>query len=238
MAELTDEQKAAAEKAARDKLQADADRKAEHERIATEAGDKARKAMLAELGIDDPAKAKAALKAQADADAARLTEAERTKKILDDALDARGKLEAKSKALESERDAAVEVSRKVRLLSAQGVQPADLDLAAYLLDQAKAADAKLNETEWCAELKKARPYFFAPAAAPAPVTTSPPLPNPGIRPGAAPGVPGASPYGGNPPPAPTQIPGGSFNAMTATRAELAAHAASPQHKAALRGRPS
>lgn len=234
MAELTDEQKAAAALVAKEKAESDA-RKAEHERIAADASEKARKAMLAELGISDPAQAKAALKAQADAETARLSESERTKKVLDDALDARGKLEAKTKALESERDAAVESARKVRFLSAQGVRPADLDLAAYLLDQARGTDAKFDETAWCAELKKARPYFFAePAQAPTPagVSTSPPLPNPAAR--------TVSPFGANAPPPPVPVPvvpsGGAFNALTASRAEMAAHAQTPGHKAALRGR--
>ncbi len=187
---------------------APAPRTVDVERLEARASEKARKALLDELGIDDPATAKVALEEAKAARAAKLSADERAAAALTDATTKATKLQAKLDAAEKERDAH---STALTLIKA-GVQPGEVDYVAFQHEKARAGK-DFDEAKWLTELRAEKPYLFAPAADPkapanaadtrAPATTTPPR------------QPAPSPYGNGPP---GQTP--QFDALTATPEQL------------------
>jgi hypothetical protein len=219
---MTEEEQKKAREAKEAEDRAKAERKAELDRAAVEGSEAARKALLAELGVTDPKEAKEALEAKKKAENERLSEAERTKKEHGELLSAKEKAEAKEKAAEARALAAEARAKKIESLSAAGVKPGELKVAIFLFDDAKAADAKLEEADFVKGLKKERPWLFADAPAQAAAGGQPAHTAPGhLPPPGTPAVPWANPwqpapgatggYGGQPPPAPAS-PYGSAGA--------------------------
>jgi hypothetical protein len=133
----------------------------------------ARKALLAELGVTDPDQAKAALKAQKDAEDARLTEAERQAKALKASLEEVSKAQAKADKAEAE----VKVMKAQNLmrdkLDSHGVAPsARVMVEALYSSSSQAKD--FDEAKFFEAVRKDHPSLFGSAATAAPSTTSPP----------------------------------------------------------------
>lgn len=166
----------------------------------------ARAAALKEMGFADEAAFKADQKKRKEEAAAKLSENERNALALKESLDARGAAEA---AVEKHKAEAKSLRDQLAMrdrLDEQGVAPKERLIAETLFSHAK-AQKDFDEKKFFDELRKERPYLFGAAAAVAPpaasTTATPPA--------------GGSAFGGPPP-----TSGKPFNAMTATREELAA----------------
>lgn len=165
-----------------------------------------RREALKEMGFKDEAEFKADQKARKEAADAKLSESERNQKALKEALDARG---AAEQAIEKHKSEAKTLREQLAMrdkLDEKGVAPKERIIAETLYAHAKNAK-DFDEAKFFEELQKERPYLFGSAvtaaAPPANTTASPPA--------------GGSPFGVPPP-----SNGKPFNAMTATREELAA----------------
>lgn len=165
----------------------------------------ARAAVLKDLGFDSEDAYKAHLAEKKRADEARMSEAEKREKAFKDALDERGKAEAKAEKHKSEAEALrAQIALRDKLDTEQ-VKPGERRVAEVLLEDERAKLGKdFNETKFWTELRKERPYLFAgdqpQQQASANTTTSAPAGASG----------GASPFGG------TQ----TFDAMTAPKEEV------------------
>lgn len=147
---------------------------------------KAEAELLKKLGLKDADEAKAILKAHREAEAAKLTEAERQKKALDDAMNARAEVEAKAEkhaARVKELEEQVEMRDR---LDAQGVAPKERALAEAAYRNEKALKGKdFDEAKFWEEQKKERPFLFGSSTAPLASTTTKPTgtaPQPGVLP--------------------------------------------------------
>ena len=146
-------------------------------------------------------------KARKEAADAKLSEGERNQQALKEALDARG---AAEQAIEKHKGEAKALRDQLAMrdkLDEKGVAPKERLIAETLYAHAKASK-DFDEAKFFEDLQKERPYLFGAAASAA----SPPPANTTASPPA-----GGSPFG-VPPPA----NGKPFNAMTASREELAA----------------
>lgn len=166
----------------------------------------ARAAALKEMGFADEAAFKADQKRRKEEADAKLSENERNAKALKESLDARGAAEA---AVERHKAEAKVLRDQIAMrdrLDEHGVAPKERLIAETLFSHAK-AQKDFDEKKFFEELRKERPYLFGAAAVAAPpaasTTATPP--------------PGGSAFGVAPP-----TNGKPFNAMTATREELAA----------------
>lgn len=253
---MTDEEKKAKEAEEKKKAEDEKARKAELdaavEKAVAKAIEKTKKDLLAEIGVDDPAAAKAAVEAAKKAEDARLSEAEKAQKAIKEALDGRAAAEAKLKELEASSkasvDAATERARRAEFFADAGVRPGDRVVVGALLDAAKAADAKLDEKAWAEGLKKERPYLFGAAAQPADTSTAPPGQGAGAGAGATPGAGGFVPStAGAPMLAPPGAPAGplfgfgqaagGFGAFVPAAGGHPAFAPPPGQQAGQGGRP-
>lgn len=144
----------------------------------------ARLAAVKDLGFDSIEAFEAdkvARKKEADA---KLSDNERTKKALDETLDARTKAEARAEKLKLENDALREQAATRDTLDAQGVAPKERRVTEVLLADAKAAakaeGKAFDEKKFFEDQRKERPYLFG-AAAPAGAQASASNAAPGVR---------------------------------------------------------
>lgn len=142
---------------------------ADLDKVRAEASEAARKTaraeFLKELGFDDEEAYAKHKKAKADEENAKLSEGERTKKLYNEALDARGKAEAKLEAEKAARKAAEEALALRDRFDAQGVLPGERKFVEVALSDAEAAAKKASETfdeaKFFKDLRDKRPYFFS-----------------------------------------------------------------------------
>lgn len=151
---------------------------------------KAEADLLKKLGVKDAKEIESVLKSHRDAEAARMTEAEKTKKALDEAMNARGDAEAKADKHASrvkELEAQIELRDK---LDANGVAPKERIVAEALLKAEKQIKGKdFDEAKFFEQLRTERPYLFGSAQAPAQQQ--------GATTGPTPPAPAGGAYGGN-----------------------------------------
>jgi hypothetical protein len=133
-----------------------------------------RAAALKDLGFDSEEAYKAHLDEKKKAEDAKLSELDKSKKLYSEALDARGKAEAKYEAEKAARKAAEDALALRDRLDAQGVLPGERKFVQVELSDAEAAakkaSAAFDEKKFFEELRKTRPYFFS-KDAPTPATT-------------------------------------------------------------------
>lgn len=152
---------------------------ADLEKARAEARDAARKEARAEFlkeqGFDSEDAYKAHLDEKKKAEDAKLSEGERTKKLYNEALDARGKAEAKLEAEKAARKAAEDALALRDRLDNHGVLPGERKFVKVALEEAEAAAKKASETfdevKFFKELRESRPFFFS-KEAPQLATTS------------------------------------------------------------------
>lgn len=162
---------------------------ADIEKARAEASESARKearaGFLKELGFDSEEAYKAHLDEKKKVEDAKLSESERTKKLYNEALDARGKAEAKLEAEKAARKAAEDALALRDRLDAQGVLPGERKFVEVALSDAEAAAKKagktFDEAKFFEELRKTRSYFFS-KDAPSLATTTTGAPAPGTNP--------------------------------------------------------
>lgn len=134
----------------------------------------ARAAVLKDLGFDSEDAYKAHLDEKKKAELDKLSELDKSKKLYSEALDARGKAEAKLEAEKAARQAAEDALALRDRLDAQGVLPSERKFVQVELSDAEAAAKKAKETfdeaKFFKDLREKRPYFFA-KDAPQPATT-------------------------------------------------------------------
>lgn len=146
---------------------------AELEKARAEAKEAARKEARAEFlkeqGFESEEAYKAHLDEKKKAEDAKLSENERAKKLYNEALDARGKAEAKLEAERAARKAAEEALALRDRLDAQGVLPSERKFVEVALEEAEATAKKagkaFDEKAFFEELRKTRSYFFSKEAA-------------------------------------------------------------------------
>lgn len=173
---------------------------------AAKAQAEARAAVLKDLGYDSEDAYKKALDEKKKADDAKLSDQERQKKALDDALDGRGKAEERATKHKERADAAEAALALRDLFDAEGIAPSERRVVEVLLADARDADKKagkaFDEKAFFADLRQKRAYLFGgPSQQPA---------------NTAPGAPPASPFGNGP----TPPNGQSFDALTATDEQI------------------
>lgn len=142
---------------------------ADLEKARTEAREAARKEARAEFlkeqGFDSEDAYKAHLEEKKKAEDAKLSEGERAKKLYNEALDARGKAEAKLEAEKAARKAAEDALALRDRLDNHGVLPGERKFVEVELRDAEAAAKKASETfdeaKFFKELQNKRPYFFS-----------------------------------------------------------------------------
>lgn len=143
----------------------------------------ARTEFLKEQGFDSEEAYKAHLDDKKKAEEAKLSEGERAKKLYNEALDARGKAEAKLEAERAARKAAEDALALRDRLDAQGVLPGERKFVQVELSDAEAAAKKagvaFDDARFFKELREKRPYFFS-KDAPQLATTGT-NPDPGAR---------------------------------------------------------
>jgi flagellar capping protein FliD len=133
-----------------------------------------RAAVLKDLGFDSEDAYKAHLDEKKKAEDAKLTEAQRQKKALEDALDARGKAEEKAKEHKARAEAAEAQLQLRDLFDAHGVAASERRVVEVLLDDAKKAEGKaFDEKKFFEELRQKRPYLFGSAGGASFATTAP-----------------------------------------------------------------
>jgi hypothetical protein len=134
----------------------------------------ARLAVLKDLGFDSEDAYKAHLDEKKKAEDAKLSELDKHKKLYSEALDARGKAEAKYEAEKAARKAAEDALALRDRLDAQGVLPGERKFVQVELSDAEAAAKKagqaFDEAKFFKQLRERRPYFFT-KDAPQPATT-------------------------------------------------------------------
>jgi hypothetical protein len=134
----------------------------------------ARLAVLKDLGFDSEDAYKVHLDEKKKAEDAKLSELDRQKKLYNEALDARGKAEAKYEAEKAARKAAEDALALRDRLDAQGVLPGERKFVQVELSDAEAAAKKagqaFDEAKFFKQLRERRPYFFT-KDAPQPATT-------------------------------------------------------------------
>jgi hypothetical protein len=161
----------------------------DREKLAAEA----RLAALKDLGFESEEAYKKHLDEKKKAEREKLSADEKRELALKEALDERGKVEAKAKEAEA-RAKALEAQIALRdKFDAEQIKPTERRIAEVLLEDEKAKRGRdFDETKFFAELRKERPYLFASG-------------------GAQPAAPAHTTTGGAPPPAQQQssmFPGG------------------------------
>lgn len=152
---------AAADPPKKDAVDVDAIKAKERER--------AHKALLEELGVDNIDALKAAKKAADDAAAEKLSASERAAKAFEQSESKRTKAEKEA----SEYRAKAEKLETHLTLVRAGVAPDELDVAAYLLSEERDKAGKdFDQDKALAKLREKKPYLFGAAAAPPPATTT------------------------------------------------------------------
>lgn len=133
--------------------------------------ERAHKALLEELGVENLDALKAAKKAADDAAAEKLSASERAAKAFEASESARTKAEKKL----AEQAAELERTKAHLALVRAGVNPDELDVATYLLGAERDRLGRdFEEVKVLADLRAKKPYLFAAAAtAQAPATTTP-----------------------------------------------------------------
>lgn len=162
---------------------------ADIEKARAEARDAARKEarveFLREQGFDSEEAYKAHLDEKKKAEEAKLSELDRHKKLANDALDARGKVESDLEKEKSARKAAEAALALRDRLDTHGVLPSERKFVEVALEEAESAAKKANkafdEKAFFEELRKTRAYFFA-KDAPQLATTTTGAPAPGSNP--------------------------------------------------------
>lgn len=160
------------------------------EKIKAAARAEARAEFLKDLGFEDEDAYAKHKKAKADEENAKLSEGEKAKKLYNEALDARGKAEAKYESEKAARKAAEDALALRDRLDSQGVLASERKFVEVELRDAEAAAKKASETfdeaKFFKDLRDKRPYFFG-KDAPQRANTSPNTPAPGANGGAPPG---------------------------------------------------
>lgn len=125
----------------------------------------ARAEFLKEQGFDSEDAYKAHLDEKKKAEEAKLSEADKQKKLYNEALDARGKAEAKLEAEKAARKAAEDALALRDRLDTHGVLPGERKFVEVELRDAEAAAKKasqaFDEAKFFEELRGKRPYFFS-----------------------------------------------------------------------------
>lgn len=142
---------------------------ADLEKARAEAGEAARKearaGFLKELGFDSEEAYKAHLDEKKKAELDKLSELDKHKKLYGEALDARGKAEAKLESERAARKAAEDALALRDRLDAQGVLPGERKFVEVELRDAEAAAKKagkaFDDAEFFKSLRDKRPYFFS-----------------------------------------------------------------------------
>lgn len=154
------------------------------EKIKAEVRAAARAEFLKDLGFEDEDAYNKHKKAKADEENAKLSEGEKAKKLYTEALDARGKAEAKLEAEKSARKAAEDALKLRDRLDSHGVLASERKFVEVELHDAEAAAKKASETfdeaKFFKDLRDKRPYFFG-KDAPQLATTSPNTPAAGAN---------------------------------------------------------
>jgi hypothetical protein len=154
------------------------------EKIKAAARAEARAEFLKDLGFEDEDAYAKHKKAKADEENAKLSEGEKAKKLYTEALDARGKAEAKFEAEKSARKAAEDALALRDRLDGHGVLASERKFVEVELHDAEAAAKKASETfdeaKFFKDLRDKRPYFFG-KDAPQLATTSPNTPAAGAN---------------------------------------------------------
>jgi hypothetical protein len=125
----------------------------------------ARAEFLKEQGFDSEDAYKAHLDEKKKAEEAKLSEADKQKKLYNEALDARGKVESKLESEKAARKAAEAALAMRDRLDAHGVLPGERKFVEVALEEAEAAAKKagqaFDEAKFFEELRGKRPYFFS-----------------------------------------------------------------------------
>lgn len=154
------------------------------EAIKAAARAEARAEFLKDLGFEDEDAYAKHKKAKADEENAKLSEADKAKKLYSEALDARGKAEAKLEAEKSARKAAEDALKLRDRLDSHGVLASERKFVEVELHDAEAAAKKANkafdEAKFFEDLREKRPYFFG-KDAPQLANTSPNTPAAGAN---------------------------------------------------------
>lgn len=142
----------------------------------------ARAEFLKEQGFPDEESYKKHLDQKKKDEDAKLSENERTKKLYNEALDARGKAEADVEKHKAEAKAAREALALRDRLDTHGVLPKERKFVEVALEEAEAQAKKdgkpHDDAKFFEGLRKERPYFFSKDAS-TPANTSPNAPAPG-----------------------------------------------------------
>jgi hypothetical protein len=170
-------------------------------KIADEARATARAEFLKEQGFADEDAYKKHLDDKKKADEAKLSEGERQKRALEEALTNHKTAEDKLKATREELKTEREERRIEKLFYAAGVRPEAQTVARALYDEKKKADPNAKDEEVFAKMREEWPNVFGPAS-PQPANTGPT-------------TPAASPFGNGP----TPPSGGEVDALHMTDAQ-------------------